>query len=156
MPCKNIFKSFSLDVGIFGELLLSLSLHLTERRSWGKRETWKQQQQKEQTIKRFLNFFFSEAIFINFLNVPYMLQAHCCMNVFTLALCLTAHLFYALPIQKRRRGCQRMRWLDVIDAMDVNLSKLQEMVRNREACSAAVHGVAQSWTQLGDWTTFKA
>ena len=53
--------------------------------------------------------FFSEAIFINFLNVPYMLQAHCCMNVFTLALCLTAHLFYVLPIQKRRRGCQTMR-----------------------------------------------
>ena len=43
---------------------------------------------------------FSETIFINVLNVPYMLQAHCCMDVFTHALCLTAHLFYALPTKK--------------------------------------------------------
>ena len=48
---------------------------------------------------------------------------------------------------RRRRGCQRMRWLDgVADAMDMNLGKLQEMVRGREAWHAAVHGVANSWT----------
>ena len=46
---------------------------------------------------------------------------------------------------RRRRGCQRMQWLDgIIDATDVNLGKLREMVRDREAWHAAVHGVAKS------------
>ena len=52
---------------------------------------------------------------------------------------------------RRRRGCQRRRWLDGIsDAMDMNLGKLQEMVRDREAWCATVHGVTKSYTQLGD------
>ena len=51
----------------------------------------------------------------------------------------------------RRRGCQRMRWLDSItDEMNMNLGKLQEMVRDREAWHAAVHGVTKSQTQLRD------
>ena len=56
-----------------------------------------------------------------------------------------------LKIEGRRRGRQRMRWLNgIIDTVNMSLSKLQEIVKDREASCAVVHGVAKSWTRLSE------
>ena len=66
----------------------------------------------------------------------------------------SAHLLYPIKIEGRGRGWQRMGWLySTTNVMDMNLGKLQEMVRDREAWHAAVHGLAKCQTLLGNWTT---
>ena len=55
--------------------------------------------------------------------------------------------------RQEEKGTTEDKWLDgITDSMDMSLSKLQKMVKDREACCAVVHGVAKSWTGLRDWT----
>ena len=83
-----------------------------------------------------------------------MLKLHCFGHLMQRADLLEKTLMLGRMEGKRRRGQQRMRWLDSItDSIDMNLSKLREIVEDRGAWHAVVHLVSKSWTRLSDWTT---
>ena len=135
---------------------------LNYKEGWAPKNWWFQTVVLEQTLESPLDSKEINQTIIKEINVEYLMEG---LKVLKLKFQYFGHLMWradslekSLKLGKiksrRRRGKQRMRWLDgTIDSKDMSVSKLQEIVKDRDAWSAEVHGLAESRTQLSNWTT---
>ena len=144
-------------------LVFPVVMHGCESWTWKKAESWRIDAFKLWCWRRLLRVPWtarrSNQSILKEINPEYslerlMLKLEYCGHLIGQAYTLENILMLRTIEGKRRRGRQRMRWLDgSTDSVDMSLSRPREMVKDREPCYAAVHGVAKSWTHLSNWTT---